>query len=72
MVRHRLSEDLGADPAPETEQLHTAIVRGEFTTASEVTAGVPAVVGRDSEIDLLDGLLGRAAEGTAAAPNDRT
>ncbi len=66
-VRHRLSEDLGADPAPETEQLHTAIVRGEFTTASEVTAGTPALVGRDSEISLLDGLLGRAAEGTGTA-----
>jgi DNA-binding SARP family transcriptional activator len=27
-VRHRLSEDLGVDPTPQTESLHTAIARG--------------------------------------------
>ena len=66
-LRHRLSEDLGADPSPETEQLHTAIIRGEVATVSEVPPSPPALVGRDREIDLLDGLLRRAAEGTAAA-----
>ncbi|MBV9660894.1 MAG: AAA family ATPase [Acidimicrobiales bacterium] len=65
-VRHRLSEDLGADPAPETEQLHTAIVRGEFTTASDADDRTPELVGREGEIELLDALLARAA-GAAAA-----
>jgi DNA-binding SARP family transcriptional activator len=66
-VRHRLSEDLGADPVAETEQLHTAIVRGEFSTASEVTSASLILVGRDTEIGLLDGLLVRASEGSPAA-----
>ncbi len=60
-VRHRLSEDLGVDPAPETEQLHTAIVRGELPTLSGVPSASAAVVGRQTETALLEGLLARSA-----------
>ena len=66
-VRHRLSEELGADPSPETEALHTQIVRGEFSASPEITDRTAKVVGRDHEIDLLDELVGRAADGTAAS-----
>ena len=65
-VRHRLSEDLGADPAPETESLHTAIVRGELPSVSETAVAADAVVGRETEFELLDAALGRAASGDPA------
>ncbi len=66
-VRHRLSDDLGADPAPETEQLHTAIVRGELPTISEAVVPSSPIVGRDSELSLLDGLSAQVATGSSAA-----
>lgn len=66
VVRHRLSEDLGADPTVETERLHTAIVRGEVPTLSETT-GPGSLVGRDAELALLDALLASATEGPSRA-----
>ena len=63
--RRRLSEELGVDPAPETEQLHTAILRGELPTLSGASRPDRAVVGRQVEQDLLDGFLARAAGGEA-------
>ncbi len=71
MVRHRLSEDLGADPAMPTEELHTAIVRGEYTAATDGSSlpdsGGSALVGRDMELGLLDAMLARARDGAAVA-----
>jgi DNA-binding SARP family transcriptional activator/tetratricopeptide (TPR) repeat protein len=66
-ARHRLSEDLGSDPAADTESLHTAIVRGELLAVSHALAGPAEFVGRTNELDLLDAALGRAAgrEGVA-------
>lgn len=66
-VRHRLSEDLGADPAPETELLHTAIVRGELSTVPDVASGPTELRGRDAEIETLDELLEEAAGGASVA-----
>ena len=66
IVRQRLAEDLGVDPAPETEQLHTAILRGEVpgppTRLSE-----EVFVGRTGEEEQLDGLLRRAQLGKSVA-----
>lgn len=54
--RARLADDLGADPAPETTQLHARILRGE----ERPTAGIARsqkVTGRDAELAQLDRLL---------------
>jgi DNA-binding SARP family transcriptional activator len=50
-VRERLGDDLGVDPSPETEELHTAILRGE--TAPAASPVTRAMVGRDDELALL-------------------
>lgn len=65
-VRHRLSEDLGTDPAPETESLHTSIVRGELPSVSETPAASAPVVGRETELDVLDAAAARASGGDQA------
>lgn len=62
-VRHRLSEDLGTDPAPETETLHTAIVRGELPSVLEAAASSSSLVGREVELEVLDAALTRAGAG---------
>ncbi len=67
-VRQRLSEDLGVDPAPATETLHTSIVRGELLPIVTGTSVADrSVVGRESELELLDRALERAAKGEAVA-----
>ena len=62
-VRERLRDDLGVDPTAETEELHTAVVRGEITTAA---APPPPneLVGRTRELEALDSARRRAASGT--------
>jgi DNA-binding SARP family transcriptional activator/tetratricopeptide (TPR) repeat protein len=62
-VRHRLADDLGVDLSPETEDLHTAIVRGELVA---IVASDSGLVGRVAELALLNDALRRAAAGTAA------
>ena len=62
-VRHRLTDDLGVDPAPETESLHTSIVRGELSSVSDTPLPSAPVVGRAIEFGLLDAALARAAAG---------
>jgi DNA-binding SARP family transcriptional activator len=80
-LRERLGEDLGADPAPQTQQLHLAILREQEgqrpdrLQASTRFAGPessgrrrssrPALVGRDAEITALREAWGRAV---AASP----
>jgi DNA-binding SARP family transcriptional activator/tetratricopeptide (TPR) repeat protein len=66
-MRERLCEDLGSDPAPETEALHTAIVRGEVPAVSNGSARSAGFVGRSTELGLLDAALGRAAQGERVA-----
>jgi DNA-binding SARP family transcriptional activator len=61
-VRHRLSEVLGTDPSTETEELHTAILRGELVPGTAVAGAPPLLVGREREMEVLDALLARASE----------
>jgi DNA-binding SARP family transcriptional activator len=65
-ARKRLAEDLGTDPSAETDELHTAILRGEVraikaTAASQ--AGPVSLVGRADELAFLDACAARSAAG---------
>lgn len=59
-LRATLAEELGADPGPETANLHTAILRDELPVVRAV-ARAPTLVGRDSQVAHLDSLVARAA-----------
>ena len=64
-ARQRLAEDLGADPSPETDALHGAILRGEVAVANPVLpSAIPRLVGRSSEMDRLDVLAAHARTGS--------
>ena len=66
-LRATLAEQLGTDPAPETEALHTALLRGDLP-ASAPARVAPALVGRGSQLAHLDGLVRRvAADGAPRA-----
>ena len=64
-VRERLAEDLGVDPLPETEALHTAILLGDPPVEAPAPVAAPALVGRAAELAELDDLLGRVERGAA-------
>ena len=67
-LRERLAEDLGVDPVPETEALHTAILLGAPTpgiAASWDPVPAAGIVGRDRQLAALDSALARAASGQA-------
>jgi DNA-binding SARP family transcriptional activator len=58
-LRARLGDDLGIDPSPETEALHTAIVRGEPLPGVVVGSGAPGAAGAPVRAPSA-GLPGRA------------
>jgi DNA-binding SARP family transcriptional activator/tetratricopeptide (TPR) repeat protein len=63
-LRDVLAEDLGTDPARETADLHTAILRGDAVVPAPAPRRAPArLVGRDSQLDHLDALASRLTEG---------
>jgi len=65
-MRERLSEDLGVDPAQETEALHTAILLSDedlAAPASSPSTVSPRLVGRDEQLGALNGLLSRVRGG---------
>jgi len=64
-ARDRLSDDLGTDPSPETEALHTAILRGELVPPARLPAAADlGVVGREDEIGCLEAIAARARAGS--------
>lgn len=77
-LRDRLSEELGADPAPQTRELHLAILREAPSgpTPPEAVTGVrggarvgydaPMPAGRAAEIQMLRQAWGKAAGGEPA------
>jgi DNA-binding SARP family transcriptional activator len=63
-ARDRLADELGTDPSPDTERLHSAILRGEVTPPAAVLAAADlGVVGRDDELAHLDAIAARARDG---------
>jgi DNA-binding SARP family transcriptional activator len=74
-LRDRLGEELGADPAPATQDLHMAILRAQAppggtalrtaraTPGDRVIPQRPRLAGRDEEIGLLHEAWARAAAG---------
>ncbi|RNL78343.1 ATP-binding protein [Nocardioides marmorisolisilvae] len=65
-LRELIAEELGADPAPETEDLHEAILRGELAATARVVAPT-TVVGRASQLAHLDALANRTSAGVRIA-----
>lgn len=67
-VRARLAEDLGADPADETQQLHAEVLRGDAVPVARPAAEVAAArfVGRAAELAVLDARLAAVTGGGAA------
>ena len=64
-ARERLIEELGADPSTETQELHTAILRGDSARSASVplaTAPGPMLVGRTPELAELDAAAERVLE----------
>ena len=64
-LRERLRDDLGVEPAPETEELHTAILLGNAVAAPVTARPSARVVGRDRELRWLDEQLAAVAGGAA-------
>ena len=59
-MRARLSEELGVDPSPQTEQLHTEILVGQPRELERARADVPPYIdlpGRADELEALDAAL---------------
>jgi len=65
-LRELLVEELGTDPAPQTAELHESILRGELV-ASPSTAAPAHLVGRASQLNHLDSLVDRTADGVRVA-----
>ncbi len=65
-AREHLSEELGADPSPETTAVYTAILRGELPSQPPPPERAGAgLVGRDDELACLDAVAARARDGPA-------
>jgi DNA-binding SARP family transcriptional activator len=74
-LRERLSEDLGVDPAPETETLHTALLLGDAPVVPAVagdhhaapTAAPVSLPGRDGALAALDAALAQGGVASVEA-----
>jgi DNA-binding SARP family transcriptional activator/tetratricopeptide (TPR) repeat protein len=76
-LRQRLADELGADPGPALQALHTALLRGELptparrggllATPAQLPPDVHGFAGRDAELRVLDELAGNGAGGARIA-----
>jgi DNA-binding SARP family transcriptional activator len=65
--RRLLAEELGVDPAPETEALYLTLLGDEPEPRARVVApGEWRMVGRDQQLAALEHLLGKAAAGSGS------
>ncbi len=63
VLRETLADDLGADPAPETTELHASVLRGDAEVVRPRTSTPePGLVGRHAELDRLDALADTLAD----------
>lgn len=69
-LRQRLADDLGTDPAPETDELHLAVMRGEVPAARVPFASAAELVGRGRELAQLDQVVAEQLLDQAIALND--
>jgi DNA-binding SARP family transcriptional activator len=80
-TRRMLVEELGAEPGPELQELHKALLRGELDPPAQAAQAtgrqqapaqlppdVPGLTGRDNELCLLHGVLDKAAGEPTAVP----
>ena len=59
----RLAAELGADPAAETSELHTRVLRDDPAPLAAPSRAESGLVGRIDQLAHLDGLVARAAAG---------
>jgi DNA-binding SARP family transcriptional activator/tetratricopeptide (TPR) repeat protein len=59
----RLAEELGADPAAETAELHLRVLRDDPALGTSSAPAASGLVGRTAQLAHLDSLVARAAEG---------
>lgn len=63
-LRRVLAEDLGTDPAAETAELHTAILRGDVVAPTPPPRSTSVqLVGRSSQVEHLDAMAASLARG---------
>ena len=62
-LRRVLADELGTDPAAETTDLHTAILRGELVSPVVPRTSTVRLVGRSSQLEHLDAMAASVARG---------
>ncbi|PZG23508.1 BTAD domain-containing putative transcriptional regulator [Nonomuraea aridisoli] len=75
-IQGRLADELGVDPAPELQEIHLALLRGEMkrpeaaaeTAPSRLPAQLTSFVGREPELAQLAGLLSAGRLVTIVGP----
>ncbi|MFC4534918.1 BTAD domain-containing putative transcriptional regulator [Sphaerisporangium dianthi] len=75
-IRERLADELGVDPSQELQRIHLALLRGELdlpaprpeASPGRLPSQVSSFVGRDSELELLAGLMNTSRLVTIVGP----
>ena len=75
-LRERLADELGADPSPELQELHVALLRGDHdggrtgstVPSTNLTAPRSSLVGRDAELERLRTLVAESRLVTVVGP----
>lgn len=67
-VRRALADELGVDPSPELAELHLALLRAEAPATPRIPVSLTGFVGRDVELNRIDGLLASTRLVTVLGP----